>query len=84
MIEVAFPNPTHLLCVWHIQKNTIAKYNGYFEEKEDRDVFLFMWNVVVYVEVEEEFEETRLLFQVVFRENMNTITYTQNAWLLEN
>ena len=74
-IEVVFLATTHLLCLWHIEKNIVAKCKGYFEEKEDWDVFLSMWNSVVYAETEEEFEESWLFLQLLYKEKKNVSTY---------
>ncbi|XP_021839271.2 protein FAR1-RELATED SEQUENCE 5-like [Spinacia oleracea] len=80
-INIVFPETTHLLCVWHIQKNIVVKCKGYFKETEDWDVFMSMWNAMVYAETEEQFEESWLFLQLLYKENNDIIKYIASTWI---
>ncbi|XP_074293185.1 protein FAR-RED IMPAIRED RESPONSE 1-like [Silene latifolia] len=82
-IGVVFPRTTHLLCVWHIQKNVVANLKGYFKDEEDWDVFISMWNAIIYAETEEAFEESWLFLQLLYREKKEAITYIEKTWIPE-
>ncbi|XP_078176422.1 uncharacterized protein LOC144569822 [Carex rostrata] len=43
-VNVVFPATTHLLCVWHIEKNLMTNCRKYFDNKEEYDIFLSIWN----------------------------------------
>ncbi|XP_021840674.2 protein FAR1-RELATED SEQUENCE 5-like [Spinacia oleracea] len=80
-INIVFPETTHLLCVWHIQKNIVAKCKGYFTEIEDWDVFMSMWNAMIYAETEEQFEESWLFLQLIYKEKNDIIDYISSTWI---
>ncbi|KAK9681505.1 hypothetical protein RND81_10G007300 [Saponaria officinalis] len=82
-IEIVFPGVTHLLCVWHIQKNVVANLKIYFKDEEDWDVFISMWNAVMYAETEEDFEQSWFFLQLLYKEKREAITYLEKTWIPE-
>ncbi|KAK1380081.1 hypothetical protein POM88_026825 [Heracleum sosnowskyi] len=46
-IKEVFPNTSHLLCVWHIEKNLLAKCKKKFKTKEEWDEFITSWTSVI-------------------------------------
>ena len=78
-IDEVFPRANHLLCVWHIQKNVVAKCKPYFSEQDDWDVFSSMWNSVIYAETEGEFIESWFLFTLVYKHKQEAIIYLENT-----
>ncbi|KAK9734310.1 hypothetical protein RND81_04G130600 [Saponaria officinalis] len=82
-IEIVFPEVTHLLCVWHIQKNVVANLKIYFKDEEDWDVFISMWNAVMYAETEEDFEQSWFFLQLLYKEKREAITYLEKTWIPE-
>ena len=46
-IERIFPDATHLLCRWHINKNVLAKCKKLLGTKDQWDVFNSAWNMLM-------------------------------------
>ena len=53
--EEVFQDTNHLLCLWHISKNIVAKCHNSFKDKETWNMFYSEWKLVVYASSEEEF-----------------------------
>jgi MULE transposase domain len=43
-IKIVFLNCTHLLCMWHIEKNILTNCKRYFELEENSVAFLSFWD----------------------------------------
>lgn len=54
VVEVAFPNSTHLLCMFHISKNVNMKCKEYVESHWHEHV-IDMWNNIIYSNTETDF-----------------------------
>lgn len=54
-IEGVFPTAHHLLCVWHVNKNVLARCKGKYLSAEDFEAFQRRWNAVVHCKSEEQF-----------------------------
>ncbi|KAK9697191.1 hypothetical protein RND81_08G020300 [Saponaria officinalis] len=67
-ISIVFPRTIHLLCIWHIQKNIVAKCKKQFIEDEDWDMFMSTWNAVMYAETKSSFEESWVLLELLYKE----------------
>jgi MULE transposase domain len=46
-LRLTFPDSKRLLCQWHVNKNVLSHVSSYFEEGEERDVFMFSWSAVL-------------------------------------
>ena len=42
-VSIALPNAVSLLCMWHIEKNVLAKLRSKFEFRDDLDDFFALW-----------------------------------------
>ncbi|XP_074281819.1 protein FAR1-RELATED SEQUENCE 5-like [Silene latifolia] len=80
-ISIVFPRTTHLLCIWHIQKNIVAKCKKQFIEDEDWDMFMSTWNAVMYAETESSFEESWVLLELLYKEKKSVILYLNETWM---
>lgn len=56
-LENVFPSTNHLLCLWHICKNVLAKCKRSFDTKEAWDTFYAAWKSVIYAESESIFDK---------------------------
>jgi len=54
-LEASFPEAHNLLCVWHIEKNVLAKCKPHFRTEEEWAPFLQQWTKVVNAETEERY-----------------------------
>ncbi|KAK9736070.1 hypothetical protein RND81_04G247900 [Saponaria officinalis] len=70
-ISIVFPRTIHLLCIWHIQKNIVAKCKKQFIEDEDWDMFMSTWNAVMYAETE----------KLLYKEKQCVISYLKETWM---
>ncbi|CAJ0824060.1 6002_t:CDS:2 [Entrophospora sp. SA101] len=50
-----FPGAHHLLCIWHINKNILAKCKHHFATKEDWTEFIELWKAVTASITEQDF-----------------------------
>nr|CCA20627.1 conserved hypothetical protein [Albugo laibachii Nc14] len=56
-IDKVFSASSHLLCIWHINKNILAKCKRQFETSEEWTVFLQQWCILVAANTEVEYEK---------------------------
>lgn len=61
-LETIFPEAYNILCVWHIEKNVLAKCKRYFYTEEEWVVFLQQWTKVIKAETEERYCNNSLHF----------------------
>lgn len=80
-IKVIFPNSTHLLCVWHIEKNIMAKCKKIFRTKDDWEEFIKTWTDVIRSPEEESFQGSWNLFVEKYKDHTSVITYIEKTWL---
>ena len=74
-VNVVFPATIHLLCVWHIEKNLMTNCRKHFDSKEEYDIFLSIWNKVVYSSTEAEFDQNWLELQSLYKEKKASLQY---------
>ena len=55
-IDIVFSSSPHLLCMWHINNNILAKCKRQFEMSEEWTVFLQQWCILVVANTEVEYE----------------------------
>jgi histone-lysine N-methyltransferase SETD2 len=46
-IKAIYPKSPHLLCVWHINKNVLAKTKQYFSSNEEFEAFILSWKSLI-------------------------------------
>ncbi|XP_074265811.1 protein FAR1-RELATED SEQUENCE 5-like [Silene latifolia] len=80
-ILVVFPQSIHLLCIWHIQKNIVAKCKSHFIKDEDWEMFLSTWSAVMYAVSEKSFGEAWVLLELLYKEKAAIITYIKETWM---
>ncbi|KAH9248286.1 hypothetical protein BASA81_014090 [Batrachochytrium salamandrivorans] len=80
-LEHTFPSSSNLLCVWHVQKNVLAKCKRQFTG-EGWEEFLRCWTGVVKARTEEDFiARWRELCASYDEETPSVINYLQDTWL---
>jgi len=80
-IESNFPQTRHLLCLWHIEKNVLAKCKGYFNSNGEFETFLKMWTAVVRSRNVEEFEKALQNIKDSIGDQHQALCYIQDTWL---
>lgn len=80
-IRVVFPRTPNLLCLWHIEKNILAKCKPKFKEDVDWEGFLSSWTKVIKSPDESSFNEAWRLFEVQYKEYGSVLDYIRGTWL---
>lgn len=80
-IKLIFPDCSHLLCAWHIEKNIMAKCKKKFKTKEEWGEFIIEWTSVMKSPDEASFFSSWGLFVEKYRDQTHVITYIENTWL---
>ena len=80
-INNVFPTTTNLLCVWHIEKNVLANCKKYFGTNEAFDLFMSIWNNVIYSTTEALFESNWGGFEAMYKEKKDALDYIKSIWL---
>ena len=57
IIDQFFSFISHLLCLWHINKNVLIRCKSFFVNKKTWDVFFATWNDIIHVIIEFQFWE---------------------------
>lgn len=72
-----FPEATHLLCLWHINKNVVSNCKILFSA-DDWIEFYSTWQKVLYANTEEIFEEKWAAMKIKHAENWLAMEYLEN------
>ncbi|XP_063939839.1 uncharacterized protein LOC135148514 [Daucus carota subsp. sativus] len=80
-IKVVFPNTGHLLCVWHIEKNILAKCKRFFDDKEGWNAFLSTWTNLIQSPDQSSFDQNMNLFEAQYMENASLLNYINATWI---
>nr|CCA25904.1 Pc21g00130 putative [Albugo laibachii Nc14] len=81
-IDKLFSSSSHLLCVWHINKNILAKCKRQFETSEEWTVFLQQWCIWVAANTELEYEKQWKVLSDSFKTKPEVLEYLANTWLI--
>ncbi len=71
-IQTVFPQASHALCLWHVDKNVLANCKGSFDTDEDWKKFYDDWHKVLFASTKTVFEEKWKFLKT---------TYGQAHWL---
>jgi hypothetical protein len=81
-IVKVFPGSQNLLCIWHIEKNILAKCKNKFETTEKFKEFLTHWNAVIYSDSESSYYNNLLELYSKWGEEHVAIRYIRDTWLI--
>nr|CCA18090.1 Pc21g00130 putative [Albugo laibachii Nc14] len=81
-IDKVFSSSSHLLCIWHINKNILAKCKRQFETSEEWTVFLQQWCILVAANTELEYEKQWKELSDSFKTKPKVLEYLANTWLI--
>ena len=68
-ITIVYPLASHLLCLWHINKNVVVHCKKCFDN-ETWEEFLGIWHEVLYAPTEEVFQENWLAMRAKYGEHL--------------
>jgi len=74
-ISYIFPSSTHLLCIWHLNKNLLSNCRKYFSTSEEYDEFQKGWNALAYADTEEDYEKLFLEWEKAYKIFPNALDY---------
>nr|CAG8652006.1 14323_t:CDS:1 [Entrophospora candida] len=77
-----FPGAHHLLCIWHINKNILAKCKRHFATEEDWTEFIELWKAVTASITEQDFTTKWNEFLECYASKPNVLQYLQETWIL--
>ena len=81
-LATVFPLVSHLLCVWHVNKNVLAYCKPSFVTKEAWDKFYAAWQTVVYANTSEIFDSTWSKLQNDYIvEYLDVVDYLNDTWI---
>jgi hypothetical protein len=82
-LNVVFPESKNLLCVWHINKNVLAKCKIEGWEAESFDLFLKEWNEVVWSKTEHLLDLNWTAFAEKWEviNHKRAVDYIQKTWI---
>lgn len=80
-IDKIFPKSKHLLCIWHINKNILAKCKSLFESKDKWDQFMKSWEILVHSKDEVEYNHRLCCIETDFVNYKGVVEYVKITWL---
>ena len=80
-IEEVFQQSTNLLCVWHIQKNVLAKCSKIFSKAEHLTNFMQAWSRIIASPDEVTFDSRVEGLSKTFGEKSACVEYVTQTWL---
>nr|CCA20967.1 Pc21g00130 putative [Albugo laibachii Nc14] len=81
-IAKAISSSSHLLCIWHINKNILAKCKRQFETSEEWTAFLQPCCILVEANTEVEYEKLWKELSDSFKTKPKVLEYLANDWLI--
>jgi hypothetical protein len=80
---VFFRESSHLLCIWHIDKNVLANCRKHFDTEEAWQTFYKAWHLVMYAKTEAEYQFQWTDLQEIYdTSHERAISYLKNDLLL--
>lgn len=80
-IKAICPRSPHLLCVWHINKNVLAKTKQYFSSNEEFEVFIKSWKDLINSSTIVEYKDQLAKFETRFSLAPTALRYVKDTWL---
>lgn len=80
-LERTFSNSKNLLCLWHIEKNILAKCKSHFYTEEQWIAFLQCWTGVVKSKTDNDFTAQWTELCTKYNEFPLIVNYIQDTWL---
>jgi hypothetical protein len=81
-IKSIYPRSPHLLCVWHINKNVLAKTKQYFSSNEEFEAFIQSWKSLINSSTAVEYEDQLAKFETRFSQIAPAaLRYVKGTWL---
>lgn len=78
-----FSNTSHLLCLWHINKNVMRNCKRQFDTKKTWETFIFDWNSIVYVSSRIDYETIwQQLNDAYYRTHEECLNYLRDIYIL--
>jgi histone-lysine N-methyltransferase SETD2 len=81
VIKAICPKSPHLLCVWHINKNVLAKTKQNFSSNEEFEAFIKSWKELINPSTIGEYEAQLAKFETRFSLNTPALRYVKQTWL---
>jgi hypothetical protein len=80
-IKSIYPRSPHLLCVWHINKNVLAKTKQYFSSNEEFEAFMKLWKELINSSTIVEYKDRLAKFETRFSLTPAALRYVKQTWL---
>jgi ribosomal protein L32 len=72
----------HLLCIWHINKNVLARTKRYFSSNEQFEAFIYSWKELLNSSSIDEYQTILAKFEIQFGQVAPTaVRYVKETWL---
>ncbi len=82
-LRSVFRGSSHLLCIWHIDKNVLVNCRKHFDIEEDWQTFYKAWHLVMYAKIEEEYQFQWTDLQEIYdTSHEGAVSYLRNDLLL--
>ncbi|KAI0997340.1 hypothetical protein K3495_g10848 [Podosphaera aphanis] len=78
-LDQRFPHCDHILYVWHVNMNVVAKTKKYFQFQEDWDEFFTAWIILVEFPSFDDYRKKLTAFQAM---NPKAARYCEKTWLI--
>jgi hypothetical protein len=80
-IKSICPGSPHLLCIWHINKNVLAKTKQYFSSNEEFEAFMKLWKELIISSTIVEYKDRLAKFETRFSLTPAALRYVKQTWL---
>ena len=80
-IRAVFPGARHVLCLWHVAKNVVARCKRYFRSDEAWDEFFQAWGALLRSATVDAYFEALGDFRVCFAGAPQAVAYLERTWL---
>jgi len=80
-IKSIYPRSPHLLCVWYINKNVLAKTKKYFSSNEEFEAFIKLWKDLINSSTIVEYKDRLAKFESSFSSTAAALRYVKDTWL---
>jgi len=82
-LRSVFRESSHLLCIWHIDKNVLVNCRKHFDTEEVWQTFYKAWHLVMYAKTEAEYQFQWIDLQEIYgTSHERAISYLKNDLLL--